>query len=142
MVTGLPKFSFEPVRQKASSPKLNVLNTALMTAQHALSFRKTREDGEQWGRLAESAVGAHLINGSLGSKVELSYWREGNKEVDFILRKNEAVLAIEVKSGKKRESLPGMDMFAKRVSPQKKLLVGGDGIPLEEFLSRSPDSWF
>ena len=72
----------------------------------------------------------------------LSYWREGNKEVDFILRKNEAVVAIEVKSGKKRESFPGLDAFAKRVDSPKKILVGGSGIPLEEFLSRSPDSWF
>ena len=37
MVTGLPKYAGQVVRQRGSSPKLQVLNTALMTAQSGLS---------------------------------------------------------------------------------------------------------
>ena len=59
-----------------SSPKLQVLNTALATAQSGRSFADTRADGEAWGRLVESAVGAHLANAAATGEVELSWWRE------------------------------------------------------------------
>ncbi|OJW53934.1 MAG: AAA family ATPase [Alphaproteobacteria bacterium 41-28] len=141
LVMGLPKFYFERVRQKASSPKLQVLNTALITAQGSLSFKEAQEDREAWGRLVESTIGAHLINSTLGTKIEVSYWREGNKEVDFILRKGENLVALEVKSSQRRTSLPGMEAFSQRFHPQKKLLIGGQGIPLKEFLMTSPEYW-
>ena len=50
------------MRQRASSPKLQVLNTALMTAPSGLSAEEVRDDREFFGRLVESAVGAHLAN--------------------------------------------------------------------------------
>ena len=62
LLTGLPKFSGNVVRRRGSSPKLQVLNTALATAQSGRSFADARADGEAWGRLVESAVGAHLAN--------------------------------------------------------------------------------
>jgi hypothetical protein len=62
MVTGLQKYAGESVRQRGSSPKLQVLNTALMTAQSGLRLEEVRRDPDLWGRLAESAVGAHLAN--------------------------------------------------------------------------------
>ena len=141
MVMGLPKFSFEIVRQKASSPKLQVLNTALITSQGSISFQEAQQDREMWGRLVESAIGAHLINSSQGTKLSVSYWREGNKEVDFIVRKGKDLAAIEVKSSKRRTSLPGMDAFSQRFRPQKKLLVGGQGISIEEFLLNPISNW-
>ena len=61
MVAGLPKYSFGQVRQRGSSPKLQVLNTALMTAQAGISFEEARHHGDFWGRLVESVVGAHLL---------------------------------------------------------------------------------
>lgn len=141
LVMGLQKFSNEPVRQKASSPKLQALNTALITAQNSRSFKEAQEDRESWGRLVESTVGAHLINSTLGNKIETFYWREGNKEVDFIIRKGETTVAIEVKSSQKRTSLPGLKAFSEKFHPQKKLLVGGQGIPLEEFLLTYPEQY-
>jgi hypothetical protein len=60
--TGLQKFAQQPVRQKGSSPKFAVNNTALMTAQSAKTFDQARADHVFWGRLVESAVGAHLLN--------------------------------------------------------------------------------
>ena len=69
------------------------------------------------------------------------YWRERGKEVDFVLRRDKAIVAIEVKSGKSKGSLPGMDEFGRIFKPKRKLLVGGDGISLEKFFSCSVESW-
>jgi predicted AAA+ superfamily ATPase len=77
LLTGLPKFSGNVIRRRASSPKLQVLNTALATAQSERSFADVRGDGEAWGRLVESAVGAHLANAAATGKLDLSWWREG-----------------------------------------------------------------
>jgi len=141
MITGLPKFAGQRVRQRASSPKLQVLNTALFSAQSSLAFAEAREEREFWGRLVESAVGAHLVNSSMGSGVKIFYWRERGKEVDFVLSKGERITAIEVKSSMRREDLPGMEAFDKAFGPQRKLLVGGQGIPIEEFLQAPAVYW-
>jgi len=138
MLCGLSKFSGEVVRQRGSSPKFQVLNNALMTAQSPTTFLETRRDPERWGRIAESAIGAHLANGAQLGGYELFYWREVSKEVDFVLRRADKVLALEVKAGNRRTSLPGIAAFDKTFGPAKKLLVGGGGIPFEEFLRISP----
>jgi len=137
MVTGLQKFSGAQVRQRGSSPKLLVLNTALMTAISGLSFGAAREDTEFWGRLVESAVGAHLAN----AQIEVFYWRDRSREVDFVARSGRSVTAIEVTSSRRKESLPGMQAFAELHAPTRKLLVGGQGIPLEEFLLAPVQTW-
>ena len=142
MLTGLPKFTAQRFRQRASSPKLQVLNTALLSAQSNLSFDAARKDREFWGRLVESAAGAHLCNSATGTGIEVYYWRERSKEVDFILRLNKIIVAIEVKSGYSKSSLPGMVEFDRIFKPKRKLLVGGEGIPLEKFLTVSVENWF
>jgi hypothetical protein len=141
MLTGLQKFSGRRVRQRGSSPKLIVLNTALMTAAAPREFDEARHDREFWGRLAESAVGAHLLNTSAGSTFEVFYWRERNREVDFVVRAGRRMVAIEVKSGRKRNAFSGMDEFAKAFHPHRVLLIGGEGIPLEEFLLQPAEAW-
>ena len=100
-----------------------------------------RGNGDIWGRWVESCVGAHLVNTSVGTPIEVTYWRERNQEVDFFLQRGTECMAIEVKSGRRRESLPGMAAFAKHFSPRKSLLVGAQGITLEEFLSQPADYW-
>ena len=142
MLTGLHKLTDQRVRQRASSPKLQVLNTALLSAQSNLSFDAARKDREFWGRLVESAAGAHLINSATGTGIEVYYWRERGKEVDFILRLNKATVAIEVKSGYSKGSLPGMGEFGRIFKPKRKLLVGGEGIPVEKVLSVPVENWF
>jgi predicted AAA+ superfamily ATPase len=74
MITGLQKYSPKKIAEKASSPKLQVLNTALITAQSDMGFEGTRLDHEKWGRLVESAIGAHLINITQGTDVTVLYW--------------------------------------------------------------------
>jgi predicted AAA+ superfamily ATPase len=142
MVTGLMKYSHGQVRQRGSSPKLQVLNTALLSAQSGNTFGEVRGNGDQWGRLVETCVGAHLVNTSVGTALDVTYWRERNHEVDFVLQRGDACVAIEVKSGRRRGALPGMAAFAKHFFPKKSLLVGEQGIPLEEFLGHPAADWF
>jgi predicted AAA+ superfamily ATPase len=141
MLAGLAKYSRGQVRQRGSSPKLQVLNTALMSAQDTRSFAEARREADYWGRLVESSIGAHLVNSAFGTSISVTYWRERAQEVDFVLQRGETVVAIEVKSGGRRETLPGMDSFARLFRPKRQLLVGGQGIPLEEFLRKPAAHW-
>lgn len=142
ILTGLHKYSGKEIKKRASSPKLLVNNTAIMSALSHHSFKDVREDHEFWGRLVESAIGAHLLNGILGSDMELYYWAGLNREVDYVLVRGKEILAIEVKSSYKKTSLPGIEMFSRKYKIKKPLLVGAQGIPIEKFLSISPVELF
>ena len=141
LLAGVPKYVGRVHRVRASSPKLNVLNTALMTAGSGYSFAEAQTDRSFWGRIVESAVGAHLFN-TAASDIRLHYWRDGSHEVDFVLQRGARIIAIEVKSGAKRMPLGGMDEFEQRFSPRHSLLVGEGGIPLNEFLTAPAHYWF
>lgn len=136
LIEGLQKYASQPVRQRGSSPKLVVCNTALMTAQSNKTFFTAQEDTEFWGRLVESVVGAHLLNSIRGTQIELFYWRDGDNEVDFVLAYGDRITAIEVKSGMSVIAKnSGMDAFVKEFKPQRTLLVGELGIPVVDFLA-------
>jgi hypothetical protein len=141
MLTGLAKYAGKAARSRGSSPKLQVFNTALLTAQSGLKPAEARADGEFWGRLTESAVGAHLTNAAASGLCELFYWREGNREVDFVLRSGRVVVGLEVKSNRAPLAHSGLAAFSEAFKPKRTLLVGGDGIPVEEFLSRPVTDW-
>ena len=141
LVTGLQKYAGGAARRRASSPKLQAFNTALITAQAGVAFGEARGDREFWGRLTESAIGAHLVNADVTSGYEVFYWRERNREVDFVIRRGNRLAAIEVKSGRSPSALPGMATFSHAFRPARKLLVGGDGIGVEDFLSRPVEYW-
>lgn len=141
MLTGLQKYAGQSVRQRGSSPKLQVFNTALLTATAGPSPAEARTDREFYGRLVESAVGAHLANAAQRGVCQLFYWRERNHEVDFVAVVGRRLVAIEVKSGRRRDALPGMSAFVEAFRPTRTLLVGGDGIGVETFLSRPVEEW-
>jgi hypothetical protein len=141
MVCGLQKYAGDAARRRGSSPKLQVLNTALMTATSGLAPDDARADREYWGRLVESAVGAHLANAAAAGQCGLHYWRDRNQEVDFVVEAGRRLIAIEVKSGRAREVPSGLATFAKAFKPRRTLLVGDDGIAVEEFLSRPVTDW-
>jgi len=101
LLTGLEKYAGKTHRKRASSPKLLVLNTALMSALSGISYKQALSDRQYWGRLTESAIGSHLVNDSEGKDINIYYWLNRNREVDFVLESGETVVAIEVKSGKK-----------------------------------------
>ena len=141
LLAGLPKYAGQQVRQRASSPKLQALNTALMTAPSQRTLAEAKRDTDYWGRLVESAIGAALFNGLEGSQAELFYWSGRNREVDFVLRSGDVLVAIEVKSGRRKTSLPGLEAFCRTFPVTKKLLVGAQGISWQEFLLKPPAQW-
>jgi predicted AAA+ superfamily ATPase len=124
-----------------SSPKLQVLNTALMTAGSGFSLAEARGDGEMWGRLVESSVGAHLANAAAAGECTLYYWRERGEEIDFVIRAGRQLVAIEVKSGRAPHAHRGVAAFSAAFKPQRTLLVGGDGIAIDEFLDQPVMHW-
>lgn len=142
LLAGIPKFSMKIARQRSSSPKFQVLNTALMSAQSNRTMAQVKGEPDYWGRLAESAIGAYLVNGSREGGYGVYYWNEGDCEVDFVIVKGKKTVLIEVKSGKKKESIPGVEKFSKKFAVHKKLLVGKQGISFDKFLMSDHRQWF
>ena len=142
LLAGIEKHSVEIVRRKASSPKFQVLNNALMSASLDLSFSGAVSDPRQWGRFVESAAGTHLLAGRHSDGYVVSYWRDRDDDVEFVLRKGERLVAIELKSGSSDRIHHGLEVFRMRHANCSCLLVGGQGMPLEEFLSIPPSELF
>ncbi len=140
LLSGLSKFAMQAFRKRASSPKLNAHNTALISALAGYTLAEAMGDRSYWGRLVESAIGAHLIN-TASDGCEVQYWRESPHEVDFVLTNGRKILAIEVKSGAKYATPKGLEVFAGKFEAARTLIVGEGGIPLPEFLSRPADDW-
>lgn len=133
LAVGLEKYASGKVRQRRSTPKLLALDTGLVSATSGRTLAEARSDTEHWGRLVETAVGAHLV-ATRDPRAEVLYWRDRGKEVDFVVQRGKSLTAIEVKSGRTRGDLAGMAAFDDAHEPTRKLLVGGDGTPLESFL--------
>ena len=133
LLAGLQKYAKDKVRRYSSVPKLQVYNSALLTATNGRSFEKEFTDPKRWGRWVETAVGAYLVNSAdeLGYKVY--YWREADDEVDFVLERRDALVALEVKSGR-RTTNQGLGTFREAYRPRHAVYVGSGGIPVEEFL--------
>jgi len=141
IMVGLHKYAGQKVRQRGSSPKFQTLNNAFVTCQSELTFQQARKDHSYWGRLAESAVGAHLVNESHSESAGIFYWREGQKEVDYVVKRGRSLSAIEVKSGIEEGLLSGLDEFSKKFRPKRVLLVGSGGIALDQFLGSGIGKW-
>lgn len=132
LLTGLPKYVKDASRKYKTIPKLQVYNNALLTAlTEGVSYEKVFTDPQLWGRWVESAVGCYLLDKADELDCDLFYWREDNEEVDFVLRRADKLLAIEVKSGK-RQSNSGLSTFRQMYNPQHSLVVGGQALPLED----------
>lgn len=141
LLTGLQKYAGNIIRVRRSEPKLLVLDTALMAANCGYTFEEARADRSFWGHLVESAVGAHLYNSGLPD-IKVYYWRENSREVDFVLQHGQKLLAVEVKSGRRKRGTPGLALFKERFPSASTMTVGTGGISLEEFLSTPAQHWF
>lgn len=141
LLSGLEKYAADIIRKRASKPKFQVHNNALLTASQNDSFDVIHKNPKEWGRFAESAVGAHLINSGLKFRFNVYYWNQGNSEVDYIIEKGNDVVALEVKSGKESTNL-GLSLFDEKFHPRGLYRVGTGGIPLEQFLSMNPADLF
>ena len=58
-----------------------------------------------------------------------------------MVKSGRRLIAIEVKSGRRRDALPGMEAFKEKHPSARTLLVGADGIPVQEFLERTVEEW-
>lgn len=140
LLAGLQKYAADEARKRGSVPKYQVYNNALLTAYRGRTFEKDRTDTKAWGRWVESAVGTHLLSQAEDLDYRVYYWRETGKgkdknsrEVDFVIVSKGEAVAIEVKSGRRGMS-SGLPAFVGAFHPQKALVVGTGGIPLEDFL--------
>ena len=136
LASGLELFSRGVQRKRGSSPKLILWNNALVNALSTRSFVDSLADTVWCGRLVENAVGAHLCNSLTSVEYSVTYWREGDHEVDFVIARGREIWAIEVKSGRSGKAA-GLARFRGRYPEAQTLLVGAQGITLEEFFSKS-----
>jgi uncharacterized protein len=141
LLSGIEKFAANIIRKRSSSPRFQVHNNALLSAQLNEYFNEIIQKPEKWGRIVESSVGAHLVNNSISQNYSVYYWRERNDEVDFILENRGKVIAIEVKSNDS-ENKKGLEVFKHKFNPDKLYLVSNSGITWQEFLKINPIELF
>jgi predicted AAA+ superfamily ATPase len=141
LVSGLEQYSAGQIRKRGSSPKLVFWNNALIHAMSGRTRRTTFGDGAWMGRIVENAIGAQLLNRLQGAEWSVTYWRDGNKEVDFVVRRGSRLWGIEIKSGRPGK-LSGMEAFRRRYPKAGAWLIGAEGIALETFFARDPATFF
>lgn len=141
LLAGIQKFSIDKARQKSSVPKFQVFNNALRNVYSGYTFEEAFRNPKVWGQLFESAVGAHIISGALNGNYEVYYWRDGDLEVDYVLKKGSKVVAVEVKSNTDTMN-KGLAEFRKRFNPHNSIVVGKGGMDGEIFMGINPVKLF
>lgn len=144
IVQPLQNYSSSIVKEKQSVPKMQVFNNAFRNRFGTFSFDEARVDPAEWGRQVESAVGAHLANRAMTDDYELFYWRnERRQECDYVLRKGQALVAIEVKSGSVDKTV-GFEKFKEQFADKvtAAFIVGPQALPLEDFFIMDLKSLF
>lgn len=125
LVAPIFKYSRAAHRTKRSLPKWIFPNPALIGGAQPV--------GEERGFLYENLVGAHLLNITYGqSRIRLCYWREENREIDYVVTENdEPILALEVKSSRTKKA-PTRDVLANAGIDCPRSCINQEN--LEEFL--------
>jgi predicted AAA+ superfamily ATPase len=108
LIRTLEKFSTNKIQKKGSSPKLMPL---------APAFVSLFGDIER-GRKFELMIGLELIK----KYEEITYWREGNAEVDFVIKYKKKIIGIEVKAGNKKDT-KGLEVFSKKFKAKTLLIT-------------------
>lgn len=140
LVSGLELFSRGSARKRGSSPKLLLWNNALVNALSNRSFDESIADASWWGRLVENAVGGYLLNMLSSADYTITYWRDKDREVDFVITRGAKLWAVEVKSGRGGKT-SGLESFRARYQDARILVVGDQGIPLQEFFGTPAEVW-
>ncbi|MCD8386571.1 MAG: AAA family ATPase [Bacteroidales bacterium] len=134
LLCGLQKFAIDKARRYNSVPKFQVHNNALRSVYMDHSYHEALEDPKTWGRFIESAIGAYLVSQADLYDYKVYYWRENDDEVDYILSRLDKVIAIEVKSGRRKMN-QGLVRFQQLHPPHRAIVVGPETLTCEEFLS-------
>ena len=132
LIKTIQKFSGSEIRKKTSSPKIIIMAPALASFHRIESLT----DDER-GRIFESAVGAEFIK----AQFKPYYWADGDYEVDFVLEYKKNLIAIEVKSGKKKRS-SSLEVFKKKYPTVKIIYINKDNFinfseDVESFLNKN-----
>ena len=142
LVCGLNKYAVDMARKKNSVPKHQVYNNALKNIYCQKPFADAIMDRSLWGRLYESAIGAHIMSNAYAGDYQVFYWRtKPGCEVDYVLQKKGRLLAIEVKSNDNPGNT-GLTEFKTQFKPYLALVVGDGGMKAEDFLSLNPADLF
>lgn len=141
LLAGIEKYAANVIRKRSSSPRFQVHNNALLSAQKNENFEEIIQQPAEWGHIIESSVGAHLINHAISQNYSVYYWRERNDEVDFVLEKRGKIIAVEVKSNDSQNNR-GLEVFKNKFMPDKLYLVSNRGLSWQEFLRINPVELF
>lgn len=133
LLAGLQQYAEDDARKYKSIPKYQVYNSALLSANTDSSYQAVYTNPQLWGRWVETAVGAHLVNYAKDEEYKVYYWRQKNDEVDFILKRQNRLLALEVKSGNRMLN-NGVFKFVEQFPNAQYVVIGGNGISIEQFL--------
>ncbi len=106
LIHPLGKYAAKSYLTRGSSPKMLIACPALFTMHEG---PQVLSDHEKRGRIFENAVGIRLLQ----LPGDLYYWREKQKEVDFIYQYQGRLYAVEVKSGRRKLS-SGLNAFLER----------------------------
>lgn len=117
----LEKFSSKIVKIKSSTPKFLPLCPC---------FSLLNQQNQPLSRCFEATVGAQLLR----LPGDLYYWRERNKEVDFVFCFRHKIYGIEVKFGRKKFS-SGMEAFLNKFKGACPVFIDRDNY--EKFLSQT-----
>lgn len=141
LVCGLQKYAVDNSRRRASIPKYQVYNNALKSIFCEASFKEATSDRRLWDRLFESAVGCHVVNASYIYRLQPYYWRDGDNEVDFVLKSGSKVVGMEVKSGHEKYTR-GLALFREQFRSHAAFVIGYEGIPAGDFFDTDLRSLF
>jgi predicted AAA+ superfamily ATPase len=141
LLAGIEKYAADIIRKRSSSPRFQVHNNALLSAQKNEYFSEIMKKSAEWGHIIESSLGAHMINHSISQNYSVYYWRERNFEVDFILEKRGKTIAVEVKSNNSEKN-KGIEVFRNKFKPDKIYLISNSGLSWQEFLRINPVELF
>lgn len=144
LVKPLYKYDNSTIKTKNSVPKMQAYNNAFRNSYCQHTFEEAVMNKVEWGRQVESAVGAYLAGRSVIDGFQLLFWRdEHKKECDYVLKKGESLIAIEVKSGH-ADNIEGYLAFKNRFGRNivNSFIVGPEGLPLEDFFKLNIPSVF
>jgi predicted AAA+ superfamily ATPase len=132
LLCGLNRFGASLAKSAGSSTRFLVHDTSLTTTAWPDSPDTFIQTAANRGRLVESAVGCYLLTQSKIQHFDLTWWREGNYEVDYVAPKGSSIYAIEVKSGRTRTN-DCLAQFCQRFDEAQPIVVGDANISCESF---------
>jgi predicted AAA+ superfamily ATPase len=138
ILCGLSKYAANKIRSRQSSPRLMVYDTSLLIWAAGATRKHFSEMPDSRGHLVETAVGANLLARGKEEGFSVYWWRDRDKEVDFVIEsgnsggRTSALTAIEVKSGRVKHTGGSME-FLRRYPNALSLII--ESRDLENFLT-------